>query len=91
MSPEDPARYVRGGQRRGHVSQKPVALMRWCIETLRCPPGGVVLDPYMGSGSTGVAAITLGMRFIGIEIDREHFDTACERIRTVVSELGLKT
>jgi site-specific DNA-methyltransferase (adenine-specific) len=79
------------GQRRGHVSQKPVGLMRWCIETLRCPPGGVVLDPYMGSGSTGVAAITLGMRFVGIEIAREHFDTACERIRTVVSELGLKT
>ncbi|HMN55638.1 MAG TPA: DNA methyltransferase [Ottowia sp.] len=74
-----------------HISQKPVALMRWCIETLRCPPGGVVLDPFMGSGSTGVAALTLGMRFVGVDIDRAHYDTARERIAHLVQveQLGV--
>ncbi|MHB1176111.1 MAG: DNA-methyltransferase [Sulfuriferula sp.] len=44
------------------------------------PPGGTVLDPFAGSGTTGVAAVQSGRRFIGIELAREHFDTACERI-----------
>lgn len=72
-----------------HVSQKPVALMRWCIELLRCPADGVVLDPYMGSGTTGVAALSLGKRFVGVEIDAEHFEAACERMRRACAELGL--
>ena len=66
--------------RRLHVSQKPVELMRWSIEKAHPLAGLPVLDPYMGSGSTGVAAITLGLPFIGIEIDRRHFDLACKRI-----------
>lgn len=73
---------------RFHVSQKPVGLMRWCIEQLRGPVDGIVLDPYMGSGSTAIAAITLGRRFIGIEIDRDHFDTACRRIEAVLADPG---
>jgi DNA modification methylase len=44
------------------------------------PKGGTVLDPFAGSGTTGVAAVQSGRRFIGIELTREHFDTACERI-----------
>jgi DNA modification methylase len=44
------------------------------------PRGGTVLDPFAGSGTTGVAAVQSGRRFIGVELDREHFDTACERI-----------
>jgi DNA modification methylase len=44
------------------------------------PRGGTVLDPFAGSGTTGVAAVQSGRRFIGIELAREHFDTACERI-----------
>lgn len=44
------------------------------------PAGGTVLDPFTGSGTTGVAAVQAGRRFIGIELDRQHFDTACERI-----------
>jgi site-specific DNA-methyltransferase (adenine-specific) len=63
-----------------HPTQKPVALMRWCIEQAKVPPGGVILDPYMGSGSTGVAAVTMGHPFIGIEIEPRYFDTACRRI-----------
>lgn len=62
-----------------HPTQKPVILMGWCLEQLpesRLP----ILDPYMGSGSTGVAAVRLGRKFTGIEIDSAHFDIACKRI-----------
>jgi site-specific DNA-methyltransferase (adenine-specific) len=69
-----------GGAARHHVSEKPVALMRWCIQQAKVPPGGMILDPYMGSGTTGVAAVEMGRRFIGIELDPTHFDTACRRI-----------
>lgn len=63
---------------RAHPTQKPVPLMKWCIEQF--PNARTILDPYMGSGSTGVAAIKLGRRFIGIEIERKYFDIACRRI-----------
>ena len=63
-----------------HPTQKPVALMRWCIEQAKVPPGGVILDPYMGSGSTGVAAVQMRHPFIGIEIEERYFNTACRRI-----------
>ena len=60
-----------------HPTQKPVALMEWCLQR---NPGGVTLDPYMGSGTTGVACANMGRKFVGIEIDRRYFDIACERI-----------
>jgi site-specific DNA-methyltransferase (adenine-specific)/modification methylase len=58
--------------------QKPEALMRWCIEQSGKPKR--ILDPWMGSGSTGVAAIQMGLEFVGCEVSQRHFDTACERI-----------
>jgi len=67
-------------QPRTHPTQKPVDLMEWCIEQAGRPP--VVCDPYMGTGATGVAAMNLGLRFIGVEIDRGYFDIACERVET---------
>jgi site-specific DNA-methyltransferase (adenine-specific)/modification methylase len=67
-------------QRKVHPTQKPVALMRWCIEQAKVPPGGTILDPYMGSGSTGVAAMQMRHPFIGIEIEPRYFDVACRRI-----------
>ena len=67
------------GEGNDHPTVKPLALMRWLL-TLVVPPGGLVLDPFLGSGSTGVAAIEMGMRFIGIERDRKSFDIACARI-----------
>jgi site-specific DNA-methyltransferase (adenine-specific) len=65
---------------RDHPTQKPVALMRWCIERAKVPPAGTILDPYMGSGSTGVAAVQMRHPFIGIEIEERYFDIACRRI-----------
>jgi site-specific DNA-methyltransferase (adenine-specific) len=65
---------------REHQTQKPVDLMRRLLDVV-CPPEGVVLDPFMGSGSTGVAAIQSGRAFIGIERDPHHFETALRRIR----------
>lgn len=63
-----------------HPFQKPVSLMAWCMDLAKVPAGAVVLDPYMGSGSTGVAAIRTGRRFVGIEIDPTHYATALKRI-----------
>lgn len=71
---------VKAGEesRRPHPTTKPQGVMRWCIQQM--PSARVIVDPYMGSGSTGCAAVTLGRRFIGIEIHRPYFDIACERI-----------
>lgn len=63
-----------------HPAQKPVPLMAWCIEKTKLPKGSTILDPYMGSGTTAIACIRLGMNFIGIERDAAHFKTACDRI-----------
>lgn len=63
-----------------HPTQKPVPLMRWCIEQAKVPAGGTILDPYMGSGSTGVAAVQMRHPFIGIEMEPKYFDIACRRI-----------
>jgi site-specific DNA-methyltransferase (adenine-specific) len=60
------------------MAGKPVSLMQeltsWIV------PDGWILDPFMGSGSTGVAALMTGHRFIGVDIDPGHFETACARI-----------
>ena len=63
---------------RVHPTQKPIALMAWCIKQAGNPE--TILDPFMGSGTTGVAAMQLGRKFIGIEIEPKYFDIACERI-----------
>jgi DNA modification methylase len=62
-----------------HPNEKPVELCQHFIE-LHTKPGDIVLDPFMGSGSTGIAALKLGRRFIGIDLDQEHFHTAAKRI-----------
>jgi site-specific DNA-methyltransferase (adenine-specific) len=74
---------------KSHPTQKPVPLMRWCIEQARIPPGGTIADPYMGSGSTGVAAIHAGHPFVGIEISPDYFATACRRIEEAQRQADL--
>lgn len=71
-------------ERAGHPTQKPVALMRWCIEQAGNPE--TILDPFMGSGSTGAAAIQLGRKFIGIEREEKYFDIACRRIEEAAKQ-----
>jgi site-specific DNA-methyltransferase (adenine-specific) len=61
----------------GHPTTKPVPLMRRVVGKM---PAGVVIDPFMGSGTTGLACAELSRTFIGIEIERRYFDIACERI-----------
>lgn len=68
---------TRGTPDKVHPTQKPISLMRWCVAMVDAP---TVLDPYMGSGTTGVACAELGRQFIGIERERKYFDLACERI-----------
>ena len=70
-----------------HPTQKPVDLMLWCLGFLNACP--TILDPFMGSGTTGVACIKRGHRFIGIEADPEYFDIACERIRKAYAQPDL--
>ena len=70
-----------------HPTQKPVEVMRWSIIQLDNPK--TILDPLMGSGSTGVAAVNLGRRFIGIEREPKYFDIACRRITDELSRPSL--
>lgn len=68
-----------------HPTEKPVYLMeQFCRWT-----DGVVLDPFMGSGTTGVACMNLGRKFIGIEIERKYFDIACARIENAQRQQSL--
>ena len=68
-----------------HPTQKPVELMRWCIDFCKNSPR-TILDPFMGSGTTGVAALQMGRSFIGIERESKYFDIACRRIEQAVSQ-----
>lgn len=74
----------QGNEARYHPTQKPLEVMKWIIDL--CPKADTVLDAFMGSGTTGVAAITLGRKFIGIERDPRYFQIACERIEQAVSQ-----
>ena len=66
---------------RDHPMQKPIRVMEWCVDQCRLEPGALILDPYMGSGTTAIAAFKKRMKFVGVEIDRRWFDVAVERIK----------
>jgi DNA modification methylase len=70
---------AHGEPRGDHPTQKPVGVMKWCIGQLPAP-NETIIDPFMGSGTTGVAAIQLGKKFVGIEREPKYFDAACRRI-----------
>jgi len=63
-----------------HPNEKPIELMAWCMDQAGIPRGATVFDPYMGSGTTGVACVLTGRHFVGCEIDPVHFATAQRRI-----------
>jgi site-specific DNA-methyltransferase (adenine-specific) len=67
-----------------HPTQKPAQLMEWCLGFL--PAAQSIIDPFMGSGTTGVAALKAGKRFIGIEREAHYFEIACRRLREANGE-----
>jgi site-specific DNA-methyltransferase (adenine-specific) len=71
-----------------HITGKPTAVMRQLVHV--CPPGGVVLDPFAGSGTTGVAAVLEGRRFVGIEITAEYVAIARERLQAIDAGIALE-
>jgi hypothetical protein len=66
-----------------HPCPKPIGWMKWLVG-LASRPAETILDPFMGSGTTGVAAVNLGRKFIGIEIEPKYFDIACKRIQAAL-------
>lgn len=74
----------QGGEGRFHPTQKPLEVMKWVIGL--CPKADTILDPFMGSGTTGVAAIQMGRKFIGIEREPKYFDIACKRIEQAAAQ-----
>lgn len=71
--------------KRVHLTEKPVELLRELVKL--CPPGGVVLDPFAGSGATGVAALLEGRRFLGVELSHEYHAIAKARLEETAAEL----
>ena len=71
----------------GHPSEKPLDLMAWTLRTVKA--SGTVFDPYMGSGTTGVACVNAGLPFIGIEREPKYFDIACRRIEQAYKQRPL--
>ena len=73
---------------REHITQKPLDVMRKLCQIV--PEGGTVLDPFMGSGTTGVAAVIEGRRFVGVEMTQHYHDVAARRIATAAGEYVAK-
>lgn len=74
------------GDNEYHPTQKPLVVMDWLVSQ---SPIGCVLDPFMGSGTTGVACVNLGRKFIGIEQEQKYFAAACERIQAAYAQQRL--
>jgi DNA modification methylase len=70
-----------------HSTVKPLDLMRYLCKLTKTPTGGVVLDPFMGSGTTGVACVLEGRDFIGIELNQEYVEIARKRVQDAVGPL----
>jgi len=77
--------YSSDADKNGHPCPKPLKPWTWLVDRVT-DSGDTVLDPFMGSGTTGVACANLGRKFIGIEIERKYFDIACERIAAAYAQ-----
>lgn len=73
-------------QEKLHMTAKPLRLMQELVEPVI--PGGTILDPFMGSGTTGVAAVSSGRKFIGVEMSNHYFDVACKRLEEAQRDLS---
>lgn len=71
-----------------HPTQKPIEVMRWCIGHLPVEAKSII-DPFMGSGTTGVASVKMGRKFTGIELEPKYFDIACRRISEAMKQPDL--
>ena len=69
----------------GHPTQKPIFVMKWCVERLS-NKGDLILDPFMGSGTTALACMETGRRFIGIELDERYYNIAVNRVNGYIYE-----
>lgn len=78
---------MKNKEERFHPTQKPIEVMRWCLGHI--PLSRKILDPFMGSGTTGVAAVKDGRSFVGIERDERYFNIACERIQKAYAQLDM--
>ncbi len=76
-------RESESGQRSQHPTQKPIAVMKWCLQFVKAQ---TILDPFMGSGTTGVACIRTGRCFIGIETEPKYFEIAVQRHKRALRE-----
>ena len=83
--------YHRSDSGREHPTQKPVGVMKFSIEKAKLREGDTILDPFMGSGTTGVACVQTGRNFIGIEIDPDYFAIAERRIKEAQMQPRLPT
>tara|TARA_R100000951_G_scaffold23177_1_gene19318 strand:+ start:68 stop:721 length:654 start_codon:yes stop_codon:yes gene_type:complete len=77
----------RGNEDREHPTQKPLELMKWCVDFI--PDSDLIVDPFMGSGTTGVACALRGRSFIGIERNKRYFEIACRRIEQAYQQQDL--
>jgi site-specific DNA-methyltransferase (adenine-specific)/modification methylase len=77
----------QGNEERFHPTQKPLQVMGWVIDL--CPKSDTILDPFMGSGTTGCAAAQRHKAFIGIEREPKYFDIACKRIEQAYAQRPL--
>jgi DNA modification methylase len=79
-----------GEKRYEHPTQKPEELMRQVFDKAKLPEGATALDPFMGSGTTGVACVQTGRNFIGIEIDRGYYEIAERRIAEAQAQMRME-
>lgn len=78
--------YSSDSDANAHPCAKPTGPWTWLVDSVSGEKGEIILDPFMGSGTTGVACANLGRKFIGIEIERKYFDIACERIEAAYAQ-----
>lgn len=88
VSPKERSFGMGEGSKNDHPTLKPIALCSWLINMIT-PPGGRVLDPFMGSGSMGIAAIQNGFKYVGIEKDPAYFEIACKRLQAAHDAINI--